>query len=307
MVDAFAPSGAQHQITHGEQRVVVVEVGGGIREYVAADRPVLEPYRVDQMADGAHGAPLIPWPNRLRDGRYTFDGAEHQVPLNEPERGNAIHGLLRWRSWSVVARSPHHVVMGIRLHPEPAYPFALDVAIEYRLDADGLTVTTTASNVGINACPYGVGQHPYLSPGDALIDDCTLQLAADTRITTDDRGLPTGREDVGGTPFDFRAGATLSSRAVDSAFTDLARDDDGRAWARLSAPDGRCVEGWVDHRHPYIEIFTGDTLPPHRRRRGLGFEPMTCPPDAFTSGIDVIRLEAGESVTTTWGARLRDL
>ena len=66
------PSGQQFQIVHGDQRVTIVEVGGGIREYVAAERPVLDPYPLAEMCDGAHGAPLIPWPNRLADGRYSF-------------------------------------------------------------------------------------------------------------------------------------------------------------------------------------------------------------------------------------------
>ncbi len=300
-----APSGRQYEIGHGVQRAAIVEVGGGVREYEVDGRAVLDPYPVDRMADGAHGAPLIPWPNRVRDGRYRFDGVDHQLAVTEPTRGNAIHGLLRWRSWRPLDIGPHHIRMGIRLHPEPGYPFALDVSVEYLLDEHGLTVTTTASNVGDTACPYGCGQHPYLSGGTGLIDTCTLQLEADTRVLTDARGLPTDREPVDGTPFDFRNPRPLGDLRVDSAFTDLARDDAGRARAQLAGPDGRVAGLWVDHHHTYIEIFTGDTLEPHRRRRGLACEPMTCPPDALSTGIDVIRLEPGGSITTSWGAVLR--
>lgn len=299
------PSGRQYSIRIGRQRATIVEVGGGIREYEVAGRRVLDPYSPGAMADGAHGAPLLPWPNRLHDGRYRFEGTEHQLPLTEPEKCNAIHGLLRWRPWRPVEVAGHRVVMGIRLHPMAGYPFMLDVRVDYRLGAHGLQVSTTATNVGDNACPYGCGQHPYLSPGAGLIDGCTLHLDAATRITTDQRGLPTGREPVAGTPLDFRSAARLHVLRVDSAFTDLARDDDGRAWVRLAAPDGRTAELWVDRHHPYIEIFTGDTLAPGRRRQGLGCEPMTCPPDAFASGIDLIRLEPGQSITTSWGVRLR--
>ncbi|MDQ4092513.1 MAG: aldose 1-epimerase family protein [Actinomycetota bacterium] len=299
------PSGRQYSIHIGQQRATIVGVGGGIREYEVAGRPVLDPYPSGSMADGAHGTPLVPWPNRLRDGRYRFDGTAHQLPLTEPEKGNAIHGLLRWRAWRPVEVSGHRVVMGIRLHPMPGYPFMLDVRVEYRLGEHGLQVSTTATNMGDIACPYGCGQHPYLSPGMGLIDECTLHLDATTRITTDQRGLPVGREPVVGTPLDFRSGVALGALQVDSALTDLARDGNGRAWARLAASDGHTAELWVDRHYPYIEIFTGDTLAPGRRRRGLGCEPMTCPPDAFTSGIDLIRLEPGKSITTTWGARLR--
>jgi aldose 1-epimerase len=304
MTAVAPPSGRQYEIACGEQRATIVEVGGGIRTYEVAGRPVLDPYPAEAMADGAHGAPLLPWPNRMRDGRYRFEGVDHQVPLTEPDRGTAIHGLLRWRAWRPIEVNGHRVVMGIRLHPMPGYPFALDVRVAYRVGTHGLEVATTATNVGGNACPYGSGQHPYLSPGSGLIDDCALHLDADTRITTDERGLPTGREPVAGTSFDFRGGLRLGEMEVDSAFTDLARDAEGRAWARLAAPDGRTAALWVDRHHPYLEIFTGDTLAPDRRRRGLGCEPMTCPPDAFTSATDVVRLEPGQSITTSWGAFL---
>ena len=300
-----APSGEQFEIVHGEQRATIVEVGAGVREYAVAQRDVLEPYGVDDMCDGAHGAPLIPWPNRLADGRYRFDGVDHQLALSEPPKRNAIHGLLRWRPWRVSGREPSRVVMGTRLHPQPGYPFALDVSIAYELSDEGLTVATTAVNVGERTCPYGAGQHPYISPGEGLIDDCVLELPARTRVLTDDeRQLPSGREPVQGSDFDFSSPRRLGDIQIDSAFTDLVRDDAGRAVVRLSRRDDSRVELWVDEQHPFVELYTGDTLAPSRRRRGLAVEPMTCAPNAFQSGDGLVRLEPGQSLRTRWGVRL---
>ena len=302
---ATAPSGLQFEIAYGDQRATVVEVGGGIREYARGERPVLDPYAAERMCDGAHGAPLIPWPNRLADGRYRFDGEDHQLPLTEPEKGNAIHGLLRWRPWRAVEHESERVVMGNSLPPMPGYPFALDVTIAYELGEGGLTVTTTAENVGERACPYGHGQHPYLSPGEGLIDACTLQVDAETRIETDpERQLPTGRSAVEGTPLDLRSPTPIGGVRIDDAFTDLIRDPDGRAWVRLEAPDGSRAEIWVDDTYRFLEIYSGDTLQPDRARRGIGAEPMTCGPNAFASGEDVVRLEPGERLTSRWGAQL---
>lgn len=300
------PSGEQFEIRFGEQRATIVEVGGGVRAYTVGSRPVLESYPLDAASDGAHGAVLIPWPNRLGDGRYRFDGVDHQVALTEPDRHNAIHGFLRWRSWQASDHDEQRVVMHTRIHPMTGYPFTLDVQVAYELGDAGLTVATTATNLGPAPCPYGAGQHPYLSPGSGGIDDCQLHLDAATRLVTDEeRLLPIGREPVAGTPFDFRTPRPLRGLVIDSAFTDLARDGDGRAWARLIAPDASRVELWVDEHHAYLEIFTGDTLGPGRERRGMAAEPMTCPPDAFRSGDGVLRLEPGEAITTTWGVGLR--
>jgi aldose 1-epimerase len=299
------PSGEQFEIASASQRAIIVEVGGGMREYAAAGRAVLQPYGIDRMCDGAHGAPLIPWPNRLADGRYRFDGQDHQLELSEPTKRNAIHGLLRWRSWRASEREAHRVVMSTRLHPLPGYPFALDVSIAYKLGEGGLEVETTATNVGELACPYGAGQHPYISPGDGLVDDCSLELPARTRILTDEqRQLPTGREAVEGSELDFRSARRLGDIRVDSAFTDLTRDAAGQAVARVFRPDGTCVELWVDEHHPFLEVFTADTLAPARQRRGLAIEPMTCAPNAFQSGEGLVRLDPQQSLTTRWGLRV---
>jgi aldose 1-epimerase len=304
---AVFPSGEQFEIRHGAQRATIVEVGGGIREYEVDGRTVLDPYRAEEMCDGAHGAPLIPWPNRLGGGRYSFGGRDHQLPLNEPQRGNAIHGLLRERNWLASERSDDRVVMSIRLHPQSGWPFALDVSVAYALSDEGLTVQTSAHNIGSEACPFASGQHPYLSPGaDVGLDACTLAFDAATRILTDpDRQLPTGLEPVEGSEFDFRSPRRIGALQLDDPFTDLARDGDGRAWVRLGCPDGAMVELWGDATYTVIQLYTGDTLAPARRRQGLAAEPMTAPPNALASGEGIVRLEPDESHFSRWGVRLR--
>ena len=304
---AFIPSGEQYSISYGDQHATIVEVGGGIRSYGLGDRAVLDPYALDAMCDGAHGTPLVPWPNRLADGRYSFDGNDYQVALTEPDKHNAIHGLLRWHNWQAVSHEDSEVVVGQRLHPTPGYPFGLDVRVGYRLDDDGLTVTTTATNIGPTAAPWACGAHPYLSPGTGLVDDATLHFDAALRIDTDDeRQLPKGELPVAGSPYDFADPRKIGDLEVDFAFRELGRDADGRAWVRLTGGDGRCAELWVDQTYPYVELFTGDTLTPDRKRRGLGVEPMTAPPNAFATGEDVVRLEPGRTTTHRWGARLAD-
>src|SRR5262249_50339152 len=148
---SLAPSGAQHELHHGNQDAAVVEVGGALRAYTVDGRDVLEPFDADAMADGGHGAVLVPWPNRLADGRYTFDGVEHQLSLSEPPTRCAIHGLLRWVPWEPAAKDAAGVTMTTRLHPQPGYPFDLVVEVTYRLDEEGLTVTTRATNAGDRA------------------------------------------------------------------------------------------------------------------------------------------------------------
>lgn len=297
------PSGEQFEIVSGQHRAVLVEVGGGIREYHLGERAVLDGYPIHEMCSGGRGTPLVPWPNRLADGRYTFDGTSYQAALTEPKAHNAIHGLARWRSWTAREQADDRITLGIVLRPMTGYPFPIDVAIEYRVGPSGLTVTTSAKNLGDVPCPFGSGQHPYLAAGAGLIDELTCELAAATWLPTDDRGLPTGREVVAGSAFDFSSPRPIGATRLDHAFTDLDRDDDGVARVRLRSSAGAVTELWLDEHYRYVQLFSGDTLAPDRRRRGLAVEPMTCPANAFNSGEGLVRLGPGETFVTRWGIR----
>ncbi len=296
------PTGEQFVLRWDDAEVTVVEVGGGLRRYRVGDRDLLDGYDLTEMASDGRGHVLAPWPNRLRDGRYTWDGEEHRTALTEPETGTAIHGLVRFVPWRVVDGAGDRTVLEHLLHPQPGYPFLLRLRVAYELDADGLRVTTTATNEGAVPLPYGEGHHPYLAAGPGrLVDGCTLAAPGATRLETDERGIPTGAVPVAGTVYDLRRGSRVGDLVVDHAFTDLERDADGRAWVRLTGPDGRGAAVWMDESYRWLQLFTGDALSAARRRRGLAVEPMTCPPNALQTGEDVIRLEPGESTTVAWG------
>ncbi len=296
-----APSGRQYEIARGDQRAVVVEVGGGLRAYSAMGRELLDGYPADEMCSAGRGQLLMPWPNRVQDGRYAFAGRRHQLPLTEPEQDNAIHGLVRWAAWSAAEHEPDRVVMHHDLRPQPGYPFSLALAVEYSLSADGLRVTTTARNVGPDPCPFGAGAHPYLTVGTALVDDALLRAPGRTVLRTDARGIPTGSEPVEGTEYDFRRLRPIGPIRLDHCFTDLERDEDGLARVELRHPrDDTGLTLWMDHSHTHLMLFTGDPLP-QIDRRSLAVEPMTCPPDALRSGVGLITLEPGMARAGEWG------
>jgi aldose 1-epimerase len=295
------PSGEQLELRHGDQVAVVVEVGGALRAYGVGGRDILYGYGVDEVCTAGRGQQLLPWPNRLEDGSYTFDGQQHQLALTEPKARNAIHGLVRWVPWRVRERAADGVIMGLALPPQTGWPFQLDLEIGYTLSAHGLRVRTTATNVGSAACPFGAGSHPYLSAGGGTVDaGHVLRVPASAVLRADERGLPVGVDAVEGTPFDFRAGRAIRDLMLDHCFTDLARDADGLAHVELQDPAGALSRVWMDDTYRYAMVFTGDTTA-DVARRGVAIEPMTCPPNAFRSGEAVVRLEPGASATSEWG------
>ena len=299
MSGAQPPTGEQFELELGDQRAAVVELGAGLRSYSVAGVDVLEGYGKAAAPDGSRGEVLLPFPNRIDGGRYELDGVEHQLPLTEPGRANAIHGLTRFMNWHGSADGPAGVVMELVLRPSIGYPFTLSLTLEYSLSALGLTVRTTARNVGEGRAPLAAGYHPYLEVGTGVVDAALLAIPARTYIETDDRLIPTRRLPVEGTPLDFREPRMVGASQLDTCFTDLDRDPDGFARARLSAP-GRETAIAVDAAYGYIQVATGDMLPPHAARRGMAIEPMTGPPNAFRSGEGLIVLAAGESFEGSW-------
>lgn len=300
---AAHPTGRQHELRWGRQRATVVQVGGGLRAYEVDGLEVLDGYGVDEMAGPARGQVLAPWPNRLGDGCYTFDGATLQLPLSEPARHNAIHGLVRWTAWDLLQSEPARVRLGHVLWPQSGYPFLLALEALYELSDAGLRVELSARNAGDRRAPFGIGQHPYVRPELGTADGWTLRIPAATWLEADDRQLPTGRRvPVAGSPYDFREPRKLGDVRLDTAFTDLERDADGMARVALEASGGtRSVTVWLGPAFRHLMVFTGDTLDPAARRRSLGIEPMTCAPDAFRNGDGLVVLEPGERVAAAWG------
>jgi galactose mutarotase-like enzyme len=296
-------TGVQWEIAHGGQRAIVTEIGATLRSYSIDGRPVIAGFAADEWAHAGRGQVLAPWPNRLGDGRYTFQGTESQAALDEPERNNAIHGLVRWLPWELEVKAQNLVALLCHVFPTPGYPYNLELRVEYRLGRDGLTIASLATNVGTQTLPFGLGFHPYLKPQSDVIDTALLRLPAHERLVLDERALPTGEvRAVEGTEYDFTQARPIGATQLDTAYTGLDRGGDRLAWSELSEPAGESATRlWMDEGFGYLMCYTGDTLGPADQRRAVAVEPMTCPPDAFRSERGLIILEPGQQWEGAWG------
>jgi len=307
LVDApVNASGDQVVLSAGALRLTVVTVGGGMRELTVGDWHVLDGYGMDEVAPGGSGQVLAPWPNRLADGRYEFEGISYQLPLTEPSKWNALHGFARWERWTVERQDETSAVLGIVLAPRAGYPFALELEVEYNVTPSSVGVEIRGRNVGRRALPYANGFHPYFSVGTPKIDQALLELPARVSLTTDDRQLPTGRSSVEGTEDDFTRARPIGSTRLDTAYTELLRDSEGIARVRLSDESrSRSVAIRLGAAYTHVMVFTGDTLSDeHRRRRSLAVEPMTAAPNAFQSGDGLTVLGPGETHLAEWGIEI---
>jgi aldose 1-epimerase len=301
-----AATGEQVRIEADRYVAVLTQGGATLRCLEYAGRPLVDGFAAQEIPTGGRGQLLAPWVNRIGDGRYDFEGTTHQLPISEPARHNASHGLVRWTAWTLAARDRASATWTYRLMAQSGYPWTLDLSVTYRLDEAGLSVTQRATNLAPTAAPYAAGAHPYLAVGDQ-VESLELQLPARVQMTTDERKLPTGLVEVAGTAYDFRAPRPIRDTRWDHAVTDLERSADGYCWVTLRDPaTGRGVALWADRHHPWLQIYTGDESPA-TARRSVAVEPMTAPPDAFRTGLDLLRLapagSAGDSFAASWGIR----
>jgi aldose 1-epimerase len=287
-------SGEQLEISSGSQRLVVATVGATLRAYSVEGREVIDGFEAEQVSPSGRGQLLVPWPNRIADGRYEVAGTRYQLPLDEPELGPAIHGLVRWAEWRVEHRAAEVVRLHHRLGARPGYPFSLDVVVEYRLSSAGLEVKLHATNIGSVPCPFGAGAHPYVA---LRADETELCVPADACLEVDARSIPSRNVPVEGTELDFRRPRVIGAARLDHAFTRLQRDPAGMAHVVLGD-----VRVWQDPAFGFVQVYTGDTLPDRaRRRRGVAVEPMSCAPNAFNSGDGLRMLAPRESFEGRWG------
>jgi aldose 1-epimerase len=301
---AAAKSGTQWTIGSGDHRATVVEVGGVLRSYAAGEREILDGFSADEISPASAGQVLAPWPNRIRDGQYTFEGTAYQLALTEPDRHNAIHGLTNWSRWTLAEQSGDSVTLRFDLPPQVGYPWSLTLLTRWTVSADGLRCDQQVTNTSATNAPWGYSVHPYLQLSGVAVDDLLLRVPGRTRILADARLLPIGAVKVAGSEYDFTEPRRIGDAVLDTTFGDVQYEPHGGSSVTIAAPDGSAeVTVWGDANFKWWQIFTGDTLHGERFRRSVAIEPMTCPPDAFRSGRDLIVLEPGRTWSASWGVR----
>ena len=305
MSDNAAPlSGAQWAIESAGHRAVLVEIGGVLRSYAAGDHEVLDGFGPDELSPASAGQILAPWPNRIRDGHYTFEGTDYQLALTEPAKHTAIHGLTNWSRWRLAEKAADAVTLEFDLPPQVGYPWSLTLRTRWSVSADGLRCDQKVTNTSGGNAPWGYSVHPYLQLPGVRVEDILLRVPGRTRVLADSRLLPIGAVKVAGSEYDYTEPRKIGNAVLDTTFGDIAGEPDGGSSVTIAAPTGGAsVTVWGDAKFKWWQVFTGDTLHGERHRRSVAIEPMTCPPDAFRSGRDLVVLAPGETWSASWGIR----
>lgn len=287
----IAPTGTQYQLTHGRYGATITEVGAVLRSLTVDGREVLWTFAEDEAPRSSMGRQLIPWPNRIRDGKYSFDGVDYQLPITEVPRHNASHGLGVGLPWSVVSQSDDAITQRATIYPQAGWPHVLTVEITHQLSDDGVAVTVNALNDGPTALPYGYGVHPYFAVPEG-VESAKLRTPFTRRLLVDDRLLPSDLVLAEG-EYDLTVGVTIGDLFLDTAFTGASG-----AWEVELTTAASTVTVWADDTLPWCQLFIPGS------RDAVAVEPMTCGPNAFNPGPthdELIVLQPGETHSARWG------
>jgi len=292
-------------LTNGAMRLHVSPYGASLRGLTQGDQPVVTVYQGANGKVGGQGDVLIPFPGRVREGRYSLGGQTYQMDKNDKEGPSAIHGFLRAVLWDIEAQTDTEVTFSAAIQPQDqaGYPFSLRAEVTWGVTPTGLSCAFRIQNTGSASAPVAAGFHPYFTVDTELIDTNLLQVPFASALEFDADLLPTGREvPVGDTSYDFRRARPIGGTVFNTCFLHPQRTEGGKAVIVLRNPETqRTVSVALGEAVNYVVLYSGDPLPDSHRRRALAIEPMTCGSDAFNHpawGLSI--LAPGQSLSGDW-------
>ena len=294
------PTGTQYELRSPDGRATasITQVGASLRGFTVDGVDLVPRYPLGTPAPAASGVVLVPWPGRVRDGRWTQYGETRQLAITEPQTGNASHGLLRFGAYTATAHDEASVTLAATVFPQTGYPFQLDTEVIYAVSGMTLTMTHRITNVGGSDSPVALGTHPYLCIGDVSTADLVVRASGATRVVYDDQKIPISEGPVDAET-DLRPGRRVGDVDLDMTYGVLAHDADGVVPTTLTAPDGRRLTLWQGEGFDYLQVFTTDRYP--GQPVAIAIEPMTAPGDALNSGLGLRWLAPGETWELRWG------
>jgi aldose 1-epimerase len=209
-------------------------VGGAIARFWADGRDGAANGRVDWLRPATDGAlaacdplamgsfPLLPFCNRIRDGRASFGGREIRFPKNhpsDPASPHPLHGIAWLLPWRVVGSDARHAELSLQVDASEAWPWRFSARQRYRIDDAGVEVMMTLTNEDDAPMPAGIGHHPYFphTPGTRLTSPTAAMWEADAEV------MPT-RLETQGAVTRLREGVVLSELALDNNFIGWERE-----------------------------------------------------------------------------------
>jgi aldose 1-epimerase len=267
--------------------------GNQVIEKLATDRPELYA-----------GVVMAPWSGRVSAGTWVHpDGRNFQLPINEAERNNALHGLAFDKEFVVARSTESSVELSIEIPQSEGYPFHLKLAIAYELDGGELICSFAVKNLSHEKAPFGLGFHPYFST-KWLGDEVSITNSAKTVYELDQSLIDTGTQKTAGSTKDLSIGKLAVGASLDDDFTDLDFVA-GVSRTTLSNSAGSGIEIWQEDVFRHNVIYTTDSYEAEGgTTTAVAIEPCISAVNALNTHGDLVWLSPNQTQSGSWGIRL---
>lgn len=275
---------------------LVLKKGGVLYSIIDGDKSAKE--LIDNCC--YRGAKLIPFPNRIKDGRYNFNGNTYQLPINHLQESHAIHGFIYDKPTNIIRSGASKQSAFIEMEyiyngSVEGFPFSFTLIFKYILTVVGLDIETKVKNIGKGDMPFGDGWHPYFSLNEH-VDDLFIRIPSTKKIVVDNRMIPAGElvnDDR------FRELAQINNTFFDNGYL---IEKQAKAITQLfSKNKNLTINIWQEShsdKYNYLQIYT----PPSRK--SIAIEPMTCSADAFNNYDGLIILAPEDEFRGLYGVYL---
>ncbi|MDX2189645.1 MAG: hypothetical protein SFY32_07260 [Bacteroidota bacterium] len=246
---------------------------------------------------------LFPFPNRIADGKYEFEGKKYQLEINEPDKNNAIHGLLAFEKFYVKKFETNGGFIHLELSyisegTNPGWPFKCKVTVKYSLTSDeGVTCKTIVENTDNVNIPFGIGWHPYFKSLNR-VDSLELQIPTDGFFEVDNRMIPNGKS-TKENPFATKKAIQNTNFDTGFAFNSPTSNNTIELYDSVK---NATLQIWFEGglgKYNFCQLY----IPPHRKT--IAVEPMTCPTNAFNTGVGLISLAPGQTHEVSFGIKVK--
>ncbi len=283
------------QLCHTEYDVcfsIIPELGGSLNAFTVNGQEILVAAstlkEIENLTIKAFaGAQLFPYPNRIKEGKYTIGDTPYQLPINDISNNNSLHGLTYNKTFQVVATDIENGIINLKYKydsDDKGYPFHVIVENRFQLSENSLSITTTLENKSNQTIPIGHGWHPYFKISQG-VDNAFLQIPTTENYQVDQHMIPTGKT----MKYDLFSKATeIAETKFDHCFK---IKNDNSFTAQLINPEKNLTISLLTEGYPYLQVY----IPP--QRDSIALEPQTSIPDAFNNKIGGIDLEVNQKVS----------
>jgi aldose 1-epimerase len=293
--------GEIYKLSLNNASIEVCQVGATLKSLVLNGNEILMGFSDSEIPLFGQGQVLFPFPNRISDGKYLYNGEVLQLPINEVPLNNSIHGLVRWQKWELINHLESSITFKTETIAQPGYPFCVEILLTYSLINSASFYAhfkiTNRTKIPVLA---GVGFHPYFKL-TSPIDELILHIPAKSYYLLNERKIPIDTKSLKKTSKDFAIEKPIGSLQLDDCYSELEYNHNDLARITLKDPRAKkAIYLDVTNHFNHIMVFTADSLKGEFKRNAIAIEPMTCPPNAFNWCPDKVTLLPGTSKTASF-------